>query len=280
MYNTEKSRGQRSEVRGQRIVASRRSVVCCLLLTAYCLLAFGCRQDMQDQPRYEAYEASDGKFFDDQQSARPLIEGTVARGHLRDNDLLYTGQPGVGPGRGAAASATGNVPPGGNANVTTSFAEGVSMQAAAGQPGGVAGAGANAGPDIFPFPITESDLRRGQERFNVFCSMCHGMTGEGDGMLVRRGFRQPPSFHSEQLQPGNASSAHFFDVMTNGWGAMPKYSAQIPAEDRWRIIAYVRALQLSQRGTVADVPADKRGQFNTGAQPPSSSEQPHGGEQR
>jgi mono/diheme cytochrome c family protein len=96
----------------------------------------------------------------------------------------------------------------------------------------------------FPFPVTQEVLTRGKERFEIFCSMCHGLTGEGDGMVVRRGYRRPPSYYTDDLR--NARVGHFFDVITNGWGSMPNYAAQIPAQDRWAIIAYIRALQLSQ----------------------------------
>jgi len=112
----------------------------------------------------------------------------------------------------------------------------------------------------FPMPITAADLDRGQERFNIYCSVCHGRLGDGSGMIVKRGFRKPPSFHDERLR--NAPIGYFFDVETNGFGAMPDYASQIPPEDRWRIIAYIRALQLSQRGTLAGVPADQRGNLD------------------
>jgi len=110
--------------------------------------------------------------------------------------------------------------------------------------------------ETFPFPITADVMQRGHERFNVFCSPCHGRTGEGNGMIVQRGFRQPPSMHDDRLR--NAPVGYFFDVMTHGFGAMQDYSAQVPVADRWAIAAYIRALQLSQRTTVDDVPADRR----------------------
>ena len=112
----------------------------------------------------------------------------------------------------------------------------------------------------FPMPVTAEVMARGQERFNVFCSPCHGRTGTGNGMIVQRGFRQPPSFHDERLR--NAPVGYFFDVMTNGFGAMQDYAAQVPPSDRWAIAAYIRALQLSQGATVADVPADRRGDLD------------------
>ena len=110
--------------------------------------------------------------------------------------------------------------------------------------------------DAFPFQISKADIHRGQERFNIFCSPCHGRLGDGQGMIVRRGFRQPPSYHIDRLI--KAPVGHFFDVVTNGFGAMPSYASRVPVDDRWRIIAYVRALQFSQDATVADVPAANR----------------------
>ena len=111
--------------------------------------------------------------------------------------------------------------------------------------------------DVFPMPVTAEVMERGRERFNVFCSPCHGRTGQGNGMVVQRGFRAPPSFHDERLR--TAPAGYFFDVMTHGFGAMSDYAAQVPVADRWAIAAYIRALQFSQRATVDDVPADRRG---------------------
>jgi mono/diheme cytochrome c family protein len=107
---------------------------------------------------------------------------------------------------------------------------------------------------VFPFEITAVDLDRGQERFNIYCSPCHGRTGEGNGMVVQRGYRQAASYHIDRLR--EMPVGYFVDVMTNGFGAMPDYRAQIPPADRWRIAAYVRALQLSRNGSADDVPAD------------------------
>jgi mono/diheme cytochrome c family protein len=110
--------------------------------------------------------------------------------------------------------------------------------------------------DVFPFAVTQTVLARGQERFNIFCAPCHGRTGQGDGMVVRRGYRRPPTYHQDRLR--TAAVGHFFDVITNGFGAMPDYAAQISAEDRWSIVAYVRALQLSEHAAASDVPAADR----------------------
>jgi mono/diheme cytochrome c family protein len=106
--------------------------------------------------------------------------------------------------------------------------------------------------DGFPFPITEQVMNRGEERFNIYCSPCHSKVGDGNGMVPSRGYRHPPSFHTDTLRA--AKTSHFFDVMTNGFGAMPPYAAQVNVRDRWAIIAYIRALQLSQHATVADLP--------------------------
>jgi mono/diheme cytochrome c family protein len=117
--------------------------------------------------------------------------------------------------------------------------------------------------DGFPFPVTSQVLDRGQERFNIYCSECHGRLADGNGMIPSRGFRRPPSFHTDVLR--TAKTGHFFDVMTNGFGAMPSYAAQVPVKDRWAITAYIRALQLSQSATIDDVPADSRAKLPGGA---------------
>jgi mono/diheme cytochrome c family protein len=179
-------------------------IVSCVMLLA--LGVVGCRQDMHDQPKYIPLRQS--SFFGDERSARPIVQGTVARGQLHDDVLLFTGKIG-------SADAT-----------------------------------------VFPFRVDEKVMARGHERFDIYCSPCHGRTGQGDGMVVRRGYRRPPTFHQDRLQ--SAPVGHFFDVITNGFGAMPDYATQIPPADRWAIVAYLRALQLSEHATLADVPADKR----------------------
>jgi cytochrome c553 len=169
----------------------------------------GCRQDMHDQPRSEPLSLSD--FFADQRSARPLVAGTVARGHLDEDTHLYTGM------------------------VDDDLAL------------------------TFPFEVTAEVVARGRERFEIFCTPCHGRTGRGDGMVVRRGFKRPTSFHDERLR--GEPPGYYFGVITQGFGAMSSYAAQVPASDRWAIIAYVRALQLSQHATLEDVPAERRGEL-------------------
>ena len=110
--------------------------------------------------------------------------------------------------------------------------------------------------DALPFPLTAEVLDRGEQRYNIYCTPCHGLSGEGDGMIVRRGYRQPPSYHIERLR--TAPLGHFYDTITNGFGAMPDYRAQIAPRDRWAIAAYVRALQLSQHAPAADLSQDER----------------------
>jgi mono/diheme cytochrome c family protein len=113
---------------------------------------------------------------------------------------------------------------------------------------------------VFPAPVDAKAMLRGQERFNIYCAPCHGRTGAGDGMIVQRGYRRPPSLHEDRLRA--AAVGHFFDVITNGFGAMPDYAMQIRPEDRWAVVAYIRALQLSGHATIADVPAADRGALN------------------
>ena len=114
--------------------------------------------------------------------------------------------------------------------------------------------------DTLPFPVTKEVLDRGEQRFNIYCAPCHDRTGSGRGMIVQRGYRQPPSYHIDRLR--QAPIGHFYDVMTNGFGAMPDYRAQIQPRDRWAIAAYVRALQLSQNAKEADVPQEDRGKLS------------------
>jgi mono/diheme cytochrome c family protein len=176
-------------------------VVAVLLLTAA-----GCRQDMHNQPK--AIPLRESMFFKDTSSARPAVEGTIARGTLQDDAAFFTGKNGA-----------------------------VEV-------------------DALPFALTAEVLDRGEQRFNIYCTPCHGLSGNGDGMIVRRGYRQPPSYHIDRLRA--VPLGHFFDVMTNGFGAMPDYRAQISPRDRWAIAAYVRALQLSQHASAADLSGDER----------------------
>jgi len=119
---------------------------------------------------------------------------------------------------------------------------------------------------VFPSPVDATVMNRGRERFDIYCAPCHGRTGQGDGMIVLRGYRRPPSFHQDRLR--GAPVGHFFDVITNGFGAMPDYATQIRADDRWAIIAYVRALQLAQHAPLSAVPPDRRSELDQQVQVP------------
>ena len=187
-----------------KMISARSAISALIVVIA--VAGSACRQDMHDQPKYIPMRQS--AFFNDARSARPVVEGTVARGQLHDDELMFTGKVG----------------------------------------------GEDA--DEFPMRVDAAVMARGQERFNIYCAPCHGRTGQGDGMVVRRGYRRPPSFHQDRLR--HAPAGHFFDVITNGFGAMPDYASQIKAEDRWAITAFVRALQLSEHATVADVPPSDR----------------------
>ena len=171
-----------------------------------------CRQDMHDAPRYDPLEYS--PVFAKGSSALPLVEGTVARGFLHEDALLYEGK-------------------------------------ANGQPA-----------MAFPFAITRADMDRGEERYNIYCSPCHGRTGEGNGMVVQRGYRQAANYHIDRLR--EAPVGYLFDVITNGFATMPDYKAQIPVEDRWRIVAFIRALQLSHHASASDVPPEEMKSLTSG----------------
>jgi mono/diheme cytochrome c family protein len=127
--------------------------------------------------------------------------------------------------------------------------------------------------DGYPFAVTREVIDRGQQRYDIYCSECHSRVGDGKGMIPMRGYRQPPSFHTPTLRA--ATTGHIFDVMTNGFGAMPPYGTMIPPRDRWAIVAYIRALQLSQNATVADVPTTDRARLD--APPPATTGTGHTG---
>lgn len=189
-----------------------------LLLIACCFLGgCGLRFDMQDQPRYKTYKKSD--WFKDGRASRDKIDGTVARGQLNDNKGFYTGKI-DNPNPAAVAQTTTDVS--GN-TLISSFPNAI---------------------EEFPLAVTKELIDRGQERYNIYCIVCHGPVGSGDGMIVRRGFSKPPTYHDDRLR--NAPVGHFYDVITNGWGKMNGYAYSVQPSDRWAIVAYIRALQVSQ----------------------------------
>jgi mono/diheme cytochrome c family protein len=182
----------------------RRVSVCAFGLA--CLVASGCRRDMQDQPRYKTYGYN--HYFPDNRDSRPIPPNTVSVGNLQTDPAFYQGK-----------------------------VNGVDI-------------------DYFPIPVTQELIERGHTRFDIYCSPCHGRVGNGLGMIVRRGLKQPPSYHIDRLR--TAPVGHFFDVVTNGYGAMLNYAAQIQPRDRWAIISYIRALQYSQNASVSDLTAEQR----------------------
>lgn len=218
-----------------------RSRVGLLLLTAFCVLSSGCglRFDMQDQPRYKTYKKSD--WFKDGRSSRDKIDGTVARGQLNDNKGFYTGKI-DNPNPNAVAATTTDAA--GN-TLVASFPNDI---------------------EEFPLAVTKELIDRGQDRYNIYCIVCHGPVGAGDGMIVRRGFSKPPTYHDDRLR--NAPVGHFYDVISNGWGKMNGYGYSVQPADRWAIVAYIRALQVSQN------PDELLKSKN---EPPKTGEAPHGG---
>jgi len=183
----------------------------CLRLCAVAgaALLAGCqiKQDMAHQPKTRPLSPTE--FFADGRSERPVVENTVARGALADDELF--------------------VPKDAN---------------------------------NFPLPVNQELLERGEQRYRIFCTPCHGLQGDGNGVVVMRGMKHPPTYHQDRLR--QVPNGYLYDVVTNGFGAMLGYSAQIPPRDRWAIIAYVRALQLSRNAHAADLPADVRGKLNAG----------------
>ena len=286
----------RSNNAARRQRPSRPLLVAALLCSAACtLFASSCSQKMDNEPKY--IPLRENNFYADHKSARPLVDGTVPRGYLEEDQAFYTGKTGqaaagtVNAGASAPITSASGAPANGGTPSTTvtSFqlagaAPNIGGQLPGAQasptPAGRAGSpntiaanlAANVVPrtqglqdiNYFPLPVTQELVARGQDRFNIFCTPCHSQLGDGQGMIVKRGFRQPPSFHIDRLR--QAPVGHFFDVITNGFGAMPDYSTQITPQDRWAIVAYIRALQLSQNATVADVPPDHRADLDKGGQ--------------
>jgi mono/diheme cytochrome c family protein len=269
--------------RGGRDWGQRLSLGAIACLVFSMLLTSACSQKIDNQPKYIPLRQN--PFFADQNSSRPLVDGTVPRGYLESDQAFFTGK--MAPGQAGAAPAP---PPASSpaqaaqaGAVTGTAAQGTPSETPAQAPSPPAGRvgspnaiAANLAAKVepkrpglvdinyFPIPVTAELVARGHERFNIFCAPCHSQLGDGQGMIVKRGFRQPPSFHIDRLR--QAPVGHFFDVVTNGFGAMPDYAGQIPPADRWAIIAYIKALQLSQNATIGDVPADHRADLDNGGQ--------------
>jgi len=195
-------RETKTEMRAWGFERAARAAVMVAATGAMLVLA-GCRQDMQDEPKFFPQRGT--TFYPDGRSVRPQVAGTVARSQGDEDSYFYTGLVNGKEGDG------------------------------------------------LPIDLTADTMARGQERYNIYCTPCHSRVGNGDGMIVQRGYRPAGDFHTDRLR--NAPLGHFFAVMTYGYGAMPDYAAQIAPQDRWAIAAYIRALQLSQDAKPADVPA-------------------------
>jgi mono/diheme cytochrome c family protein len=223
---------------------SQAAVLACAVIGSACLLS-GCEQKMGNQPSYRPLESS--RFFADGRASRPLVNGTVPRGMLEDDSTMFTGRKSTAAPRTAQAATT----PGGQ-----------NQLAASSQP--------PFNPNQFatelPFPLTADVLNRGQERYTIYCVVCHGPTGAGDGTIVRRGFTQPPSYITDksrqfarsgyQIPLRDVPLGYIFEVATHGYGAMADYAAQLEPHDRWAIAAYIRTLQFSQHAPLDALPAD------------------------
>jgi mono/diheme cytochrome c family protein len=261
-----------------------------LILAAAVPAAPGCKQRMGDQPYYRPYEPTE--FFEDGRSNRPLERGVVHRGQYLDHDPLVTGLTQEEWGR---FWARGDKKAPDAAAATAAEDRGTAYGAPRFDPRpGQPHSGAAVYVTGFPFEITERDLAVGAQRFTQYCAMCHGPLGNGKGKIWERGYLKPTSFHTEPVEANEPADygqinlgysrgfwkwdiripmrdvpvGYYFEVVTRGYGGMASYAAQVKPEDRWRIIAYVRTLQLSQRADVGQLPADLVQRLNAGGNQP------------
>ncbi|HWG43988.1 MAG TPA: cytochrome c [Gemmataceae bacterium] len=212
-----------------------------------CLLTTACQQDMARQPYYRPLEET--SFFPDGRSSRPLVDGTVPRGQLLEQSPILTYRRDSAHGDAARAVALIGNP---------------TMNAFAALLPFTLGPKATDYVDVCPIPIDKKAMQRGQERFNIYCAVCHDALGTGNGKIVERGYLRPPNYHTDnsrgfarrgiKVHLRDLPIGYYFEVITRGFGGMPDYASQIPPEDRWKIIAYIRALQLSQWAPLKDLP--------------------------
>jgi mono/diheme cytochrome c family protein len=270
-------------------------------------LSSGCRQKMADQPYFRPYEPTDA--FEDKRSNRPLERGVIHRGQNLEIDPLVTGLTREEWGRSYDLSAAPRVDVG-------DMAKGENREIAVGSPryDPRDASKPKVYVDEFPFEMTKDDLKRGQERFTIYCAVCHGALGNGEGKIWERGYLKPTSFHTLPVAPGEQAEVrdgvwyerigsftgkkgfprmglplgysrgygiiwdikiplrdvpvgYFFEVITRGYAGMPSYSAQIPPADRWRIIAYIRVLQMSQFADATQLPDDVKSRLGAGGKP-------------
>jgi mono/diheme cytochrome c family protein len=213
-----------------------------LALTLLALgLVGGCQQKMAQQPSYQPDDRCD--FFADKTSNRHEVAGTVARGHLHSDLALFTGrQSGSPPPLARLATVAGN------------------REDAEARPLLEAEAAQFADfVDTFPIAINSEVVEHGRNRYLIYCVVCHDAAGTGLGKIVERGYTRPPSYHIERLR--RAPVGYLYRVVTDGYGSMPSYAGQIGVRDRWAIVAYLRALQLSQHFPVEDLPEEMRGEW-------------------
>jgi mono/diheme cytochrome c family protein len=208
--------------------------LCRFVLVLLVLVMSGCQQKMADQPSYKNLQPCE--FFPDHRSERPEISGTVARGQLETDVALFTGRRTGSSGEPLGAVAPGTVQP---------------------APGSAAAIKAQKARyddfvNAFPYPMSKDDLEHGRDRYMIYCVVCHDPLGTGQGKIKERGYTTPPSFHQERLR--TAPPGYLFAVISDGYGSMPSYSAQVPVRDRWAIAGYLRALQASQHFPQRDSP--------------------------
>jgi mono/diheme cytochrome c family protein len=217
------------------------------------LLPLACQQKMGEQPYYRPLESS--TFFSDGRSARPLQPGTVAQGQFRSDPPPFTGKDGTSKGAVLTVSLVGFGASGPLAVAT--FAPPLLEKIAVAEY-----------TTSFPFPVSAELLERGQQRFTIFCAVCHDSTGNGNGKIVQRGYTRPPSYVTDysrgferrgiKVLLRDAPVGYFFEVVSKGYGAMADYASQVPPRDRWAIIAYIRALQLSQHARLEELPEEEQ----------------------
>ncbi|HEY2760690.1 MAG TPA: cytochrome c [Pirellulales bacterium] len=212
----------------------RQSPKTIIALALGAIMAVGCQQKMADQPSFRPDQPVG--FFPGGTSSRQPVPGTVARGHLETDLALFTGKRTAEPLPILTDAKAPTQPPPGDAQ-TLLAAELANYQNVV---------------EEFPIPIDESVVEHGYHRYMIYCVVCHDAVGGGQGKIVERGYTRPPSYHIQRLR--DAPVGHFFRVITEGYGSMPSYAAQIPAPDRWAIVAYIRALQLSQHCPIDESP--------------------------